>query len=63
MPGQHSFASRAQWRWAFATHQPFAQRWAETNETSKARGYHAIPRRKHPPGAGRTLRAFANRRR
>ena len=61
MSGQHTFASRAQWRWAFATHKPWAHRWAETNETSKARGYHEIPRRKHLPGASRALRAFASR--
>lgn len=59
MSGQHSFASRAQWRWAFATHQRFARRWAHTTQAHG--GYHTIPRRKGIPGAGRTLRAFANR--
>jgi len=61
MSGQHTFASKAQWRWAFATHQPFARRWAEGNKASIARGYHTLPRRKHPPGAGRAMRAFASR--
>jgi hypothetical protein len=59
MPGhQHMFSSRAQWRWAFATHKPWAHRWAETNETSGVRGYHAIARRKRPPSAARALRAL-----
>lgn len=61
MPGKHAFASRAQWRWAFATKKPWAHRWAETNETSVASGYHAIPRRKNLPGASRAARAFAKR--
>lgn len=63
MPGkaQHAFSSRSQWRWAFATHKTWAHRWAETNETSRAHGYHALPPRKRPPGAGRALRAFASK--
>lgn len=61
MPGRHMFASRAQWRWAFATHKPWARRWAETNETSVAQGYRAIPPRKRAPSAGRALRALASR--
>jgi len=61
MPGKHMFASRAQWRWAFATHQPWARRWAEANETSLARGYHRLSRRKSPPGTSRALKAFASK--
>jgi hypothetical protein len=32
MPGRHTFASRAQMRWAYATRQPFAKRWGEATE-------------------------------
>jgi hypothetical protein len=60
VPGQHSFASKAQWRWAFASHQPFARRWADTTKYA-GRGYKGIPRRKHPPSASRAARAFLNR--
>lgn len=53
MPGQHRFASKAQWRWAFGTHQPWARRHAEATEVSRG-GYRALPRRKGRPTA-RTL--------
>lgn len=38
----HMFDSKAQWRWAFATHQEFAHRWGEA---TKGR-FKALPRRK-----------------
>lgn len=37
------FASTKQWRWAFATRQPFARRWAHRNERS--RPYRTLPLR------------------
>lgn len=43
MPGRkHRFVSRAQWRWAFATHRRFARRWAHSTPS-----YKALPVRKH----------------
>jgi hypothetical protein len=33
--------SKAQWRFLFATHKPFARRWAHSTPS-----YHALPRRK-----------------
>lgn len=59
MSGQHSFASKAQWRWAFATHKRFARRWAHATQAARG-GYKPLPRRKGAPGAGRALRAFAS---
>lgn len=56
MSGQHSFASQAQWRWAYATHKKFARRWAHA--TQARGGYHAIPKRKGAPGAARNARAL-----
>jgi len=53
MPGTHRFASKAQWRWAFGTHQPWARRHAEATEVSRG-GYKALPTRKGRPSA-RTL--------
>jgi hypothetical protein len=41
--GSHLFASKAQWRWAWATRQPWARRHAEANET--ARPYKTLPTR------------------
>lgn len=47
------FKSKAQWRWAFATHQPFAHRWAEQIERSRGEktGYRSLPRKKGRPSA------------
>jgi len=51
MPGRHShnyrgFRSKKQWRWAFATKQPFARRWAhETPGGPKVR-YRRLPLRR-----------------
>lgn len=38
---QHRMRSKAQWRFLFATHKPFARRWAHSTPS-----YHALPRRK-----------------
>lgn len=35
------FKSKAQWRWAFATHKSWARRWAHSTPS-----YHALPRNK-----------------
>lgn len=37
------FASKKQWRWAFATRQAFARRWAHRNQRS--RPYRTLPTR------------------
>lgn len=59
MPGSHQFASKAQWRWAFATHQPWARRHAEATEVG--RGFKTLPARKRPPSPSNALRKFASR--
>jgi hypothetical protein len=47
MPGKkrssHLFTSKAQQRWAFATHQPWAHKHAEANE--QRRPYRSLPPR------------------
>ncbi|MEV5710161.1 hypothetical protein [Actinoallomurus sp. NPDC052274] len=50
------FHSQAQWRWAFATHQPFAHKWAVRTTGTPAHGtpqgraaYARLPRRKGAP--------------
>lgn len=54
------FVSRKQWRWAFATHQPWARKKAhETAGGPKAR-YRRLPASKH---SGRIARAIRGRRR
>lgn len=51
----HTFASRAQEKWAFATHQSWAHRWAEATKASGK----PLPQRKHPPkSAYRTARSL-----
>ena len=48
----HKFKSKAQWRWAFATHRSFAHRWAHANEATGGGpkvAYRALPRRKRRP--------------
>lgn len=42
--GSHLFTSRAQWRWAFASHQTWARRHADANKA--ARPYRTLPTRK-----------------
>jgi hypothetical protein len=60
MPGRHTFASRAQQRWAFGTHQPWARRWGENTEVSG--GFKRLPPRKKPPkSAYRTARSLMGR--
>lgn len=40
--------SKAQWRFLYATHKPFAHKWAEQNvaEGGKKTAYHALPEKK-----------------
>jgi hypothetical protein len=40
--------SQAQWRWAYATHQEFAHRWADEIVATRGKktGYHSLPGRK-----------------
>lgn len=46
------FKSKKQWRWAFATKQKFARRWAHAT-----RSFRTLPTRKKVPGRrGRTGR-------
>ena len=59
MPGAHTFASKAQMRWAFATRKTWAHRWGEATEAKG--GYHSLPPRKRPPSPGRALKAFGAR--
>lgn len=37
--------SKAQWRWAYATHKPFAKKWADqiVATRGKVAGYRALP--------------------
>jgi hypothetical protein len=46
------FASKKQWRWAFANRKTWAHRWAHRNQRSKP--YGVLPRSK---GAGKGRRA------
>lgn len=48
--------SQVQWRWMYATKQPFAHKWAEqiVAERGKKTGYHSLPRNKAGGGSTRT---------
>jgi hypothetical protein len=59
MPGQHTYASRAQMRWANATHQSFAPRWNETTEL--AGRSKTLPARKRAKSARSLLTGRAGR--
>lgn len=48
------FRSKAQWRWAFATHQRFARKWAH-----KTPSFKALPVRKTLKGVGSARRRRA----
>lgn len=50
----HMFDSKAQQRWAFATHQEFARRWGEATELAGREK--TLPRRKGRPTARTLLR-------
>lgn len=53
--GSHQFYSRAQWRWAFATHKTWARRHAHATPGGKIIRFRRLPTRKRAPGA-RSLR-------
>lgn len=55
----HVYASRAQMRWANATHQSFAPRWNEATEL--AGRSKTIPARKRPKSARSLLTGHAGR--
>lgn len=44
-PGKHGFRSKKQWRWAFATHQPFAHKWAHKTPGGPKVRYRRLPTR------------------
>ena len=50
MPGGHAFKSKAQWRWAWATRQPWARRHAHATPGGKKTRYRRLPRRKASRG-------------
>lgn len=41
------FLSKAQWRWAFATHQAFASRWAHATPGGPKIRYKRLPTKKN----------------
>jgi hypothetical protein len=45
---QGKVRSQAQWRWMWATKQPFARRWAHARKRTagKVKGYRTLPARK-----------------
>jgi hypothetical protein len=55
----HMFDSKAQQRWAFATHQTFAKRWGENTELAGKEK--ALPRRKRAKSARSLLTGHAGR--
>lgn len=59
--GRHTYASKAQMRWANATHQPWAPRWNEATELAgKSK---TLPARKKPAkSAYRTARSLMSKR-
>jgi hypothetical protein len=40
------FRSKAQWRWAFATKQPWARKWAHQTPGGKKVRYRRLPKKK-----------------
>lgn len=56
----HTFDSRAQMRWAFATHKSWAKRWGENTELS-GRSRTLPPRTKPPKSTYRSARALMSR--
>ena len=61
MPSKtHTFASRAQQAWAFATRKPWAKRWGENTELAGKEK--ALPARKKPPkSAYRSARSLLSK--
>lgn len=53
----HTFDSRAQQRWAFATHQPWAKRWGENTELA-GKEKRLPPRKRAPKSVYRTARSL-----
>ncbi|QFG13189.1 hypothetical protein SEA_STEAMEDHAMS_4 [Gordonia phage SteamedHams] len=42
---KRGFKSKKQWRWAFATKQPWARRWAHATKGGKKTRYRRLPRK------------------
>jgi hypothetical protein len=56
----HMFDSRAQQRWAFATHKTWAKRWGENTELAGRESVLA-PRKRPPKSAYRSARVLMGR--
>lgn len=46
MPRSQGFASKQQWKWAWATRQPWARKHAHATPGGKKARYRRLPRRK-----------------
>ena len=48
--------SQAQWRWMYATRQPFAHKWSEqiVAERGPKTGFHSLPRNKRDAGTNQS---------
>jgi hypothetical protein len=46
--GKPPIRSKAQWRYLFASHKPFARRWAHMTPGGPKVRYRRLPARKHP---------------
>lgn len=57
--GQHQMRSQQQWRWAWATHQPWARRWSEAvvAERGPKTGFRSLPKNKAGGSTGATRAA------
>lgn len=47
------FKSKKQWKWAFATGQPFARRWAHETKGGKKKRYRKLPSKKRTSRRGK----------
>jgi len=52
------FKSKAQWRWAFATHRRWARRWAHKTPGGPVVRFRRLPRRKTVTGVGSGRRRY-----
>jgi hypothetical protein len=57
----HQFDSKAQMRWAFATHKSWAKRWGENTELA-GRSKTMVKRKKPPKSAYRSARSLMGKR-
>ena len=47
------FRSKKQWKWAFATKQSFARRWAHETKGGKVKRYRKLPNKRRKSGRKR----------